>query len=70
MEAKIYTQNIATINGRNVTHYLIDSDIGQINVIQYENLQRELETAIVYNHYYKAEQKFNSICKQMLNGKK
>ena len=35
--AKIYTQNESKINGRGVWHYLIDTPIGQIHVIGYEN---------------------------------
>ena len=73
MEANIYTQHIATINGRNVAHYLVATSVGHINVIQYEKAKPyypELETILIYEDYEKAEKKFNSICKQMLDGKR
>lgn len=70
MEAKMYTQNIATINGRNVGHYLVDTPIGQINVIQYEKPSMELETVLIYGDYEKAEKKFNKICNEMLKGRR
>lgn len=72
MEASIYTQNLATINGRNIGHYLVDTSVGQINVIQYEKRKPdypELETILIYGDYEKAERKFNNICKQILNGR-
>lgn len=73
MEAKVYTQSIATINGRNIAHYLVDTPIGQINVIQYEKPKPDypaLETILIYGDYEKAEKKFNTLCKQMVDGKK
>lgn len=70
MEANLYTQSIATINGRNIGHYLVDTSVGQINVIQYEKPSREIETVLIYNDYDKAERKFNSICKQIVDGKR
>ena len=72
MEAKLYTQNIATVNGRNVGHYLVDTSVGQINVIQYEKPKPyypELETILIYGDYEKAEKKFNSLCKKMVDGR-
>lgn len=73
MEAKLYTQHLATINGRNIGHYLVDTPIGQINVIQYEKPKPyypELETVLIYGEYDKAERKFGSLCKQMADGKR
>ena len=40
--AKLYTQNESKINGRGVWLYLIDTPIGQIHVVEYENPQMEL----------------------------
>lgn len=70
METVMYTQNTAKINGREVNHYLIDTAIGQINIVQYEKPELELTTELIYNDYEKAERRFNTICKQILNGKR
>lgn len=70
MEARMFTQNTATINGRKISHFLIDTDIGQISVIQYEKPTLEIVTELIYNDWDKAEKKFNSICKQILDGKR
>ena len=64
-----YTQNQATINGRNAWHYLIDTPIGQFNVVEYEQPSRELKRFIFDGNYGKAEDKFASICKGILSGK-
>lgn len=70
MDARMYTQNTATINGRKVQHYLIDTEIGQVNVIQYEKPGFEIATELIFNDYEKAEKKFATICKQIINCKK
>ena len=70
MEAKMYTQNIATVNGRNIGHYLVDTMVGQINVIQYEKTDAELETILIYGNYDKAEKKFKRVCNDILNGRR
>lgn len=70
METVMYTQNTAKINGREVNHYLIDTAIGQINIVQYEKPELELTTELIYNDYEKAERRFSTICKQILNGKR
>ena len=64
-----YTHNIATICGRNIWHYLIDTPIGQFNVVEYEQPSREIKRFIIDGNYYKAEKKFYSICKSILSGK-
>lgn len=72
MEANLYTQNIATVNGRNIAHYLVDTSVGQISVIQYEKQRPyypELETILIYSNYEKAEKKFSSLCKKMVDGR-
>lgn len=70
MDAQMYTQNSARINGREVAHYLVNTEVGQIHVIQYEKTDLEIVTELVFNDYDKAEKKFSNICKQMLDGKK
>ena len=66
----MFTQNSAVINSRKVYQYLIDSDIGQISVIQYEKPTLEIVTELIYNDWDKAEKRFNTICKQILDGKR
>lgn len=66
----MYTQNIATVNGRNIGHYLVDTMVGQINVIQYEKPTAELETILIYGDYEKAEKKFARVCNDILNGRR
>ena len=64
-----YTQQHNTINGRGVWHYLIDTPIGHIHVVEYEQQSRELVRFIIDADNDKAERKFTSICKGILNGK-
>lgn len=66
----MFTQNSAVINGRKVYQYLIDSDIGKISVIQYGKPTLEIVTELIYNDWDKAEKRFNTICKQILDGKR
>ena len=70
MDAKLYTQNLATVNGRNIGHYLVDTIVGQINVIQYEKPGMEIETILIYGDYEKAEKKFERICSDILKGRR
>lgn len=70
MDARMYLQNTATINGRRVWLYLVDTDAGQINIVQYEKVGLEIVTELIFNDWDKAERKFNTICKRMLDGKK
>lgn len=67
MDARMFTQNTAKINGRRVNHYLVDTDIGQINIVQYEKPTMEIVTEIIFNDWDKAEKKFNTICKKILD---
>ena len=68
MEAKVYEQEHATIYGHNVWHYLIDTPIGQIHVVDYE-AQREIKRIIIDADNQKAEKTFKRICHQMTDGK-
>ena len=70
MDARMYLQNTATINGRKVWHYLVDTEVGQVNIVQYEKVGLEIVTDLIFNDYDKAEKKFGNICKQILNGKR
>jgi len=67
--AKFYTQKESKINGRGVWHYLIDTPIGQIHVVEYENKQMELVRFLIDSDLEKATQKFFAICKKILAGK-
>jgi hypothetical protein len=67
--AKLYTQNESQINGRGVWHYLIDTPIGQIHIVEYENPQKELIRFLIDNNLKKATLKYNNICKKILAGK-
>lgn len=64
-----YTQQHNTINGRSVWHYLLDTPIGHIHVVQYEALSEEIIRFIIDDDNDKAERKFASICKSILRGK-
>lgn len=64
-----YTQKHNIINDRHVWHHLIDTPIGQINVVIYEDYDGELNRILFDGHYDKAERKFENICKAMLSGK-
>lgn len=67
--ANMYCQNHCEINNRHVWHYLIDTAIGQINVIQWETDTKELETVYIPNDYDKAERKFHSVCRKLIAAK-
>ena len=67
--AKLYTQNESKINGRGVWHYLIDTPIGQIHVVEYENTQMELTRFLIDSNLEKATAKYNAICKNIVAGK-
>jgi hypothetical protein len=67
--AKLYTQNESKINGRGVWHYLIDTPIGQIHVVEYENPQKELIRFLIDSNLEKATAKYNAICKNIIAGK-
>jgi len=67
--AKVYTQNESKINGRSVWHYLIDTPIGQIHVVEYENPQKELIRFLIDGNLEKATAKYNAICKNIVADK-
>lgn len=67
--AQMYQQEHATIHGHGVWHYLVDTSIGQIHVVEYEARGMEMITKIVLNDNGKAERLFKSFCKLLLSGK-
>lgn len=64
-----YTQNHAQVGTRNIWHYLLDSEVGQVHIVQYEKPGKELETFLFYYDNEKAEKKFKSLVKRMVEGK-
>lgn len=65
----MYTQQHNVINGRNIWHYLLDTPIGHIHVVEYEDSEQLIHRHIIDSNNDKAERKFASICKGILNGK-
>lgn len=64
-----YQQEHATIYGRNVWHYLVCSDIGNIHAVQYEAQSFELTTKLYMDDNHKAEKEFRRLCNGILSGK-
>jgi hypothetical protein len=48
---------------------LIDTPIGQIHVVEYENTQKELIRFLIDSDLEKATLKYNTICKNIVAGK-
>lgn len=69
MLTEVYNQNRSRINGRAIWHYLIDTNIGQINIVDYEQRDMSIKRFIFDGKYDTAEAKYNKICKDMINGK-
>ena len=68
MFAAIYRQNHSTINGRQIFHYLINTSIGQFNIIEYEQRDLALKRYIIDGDYEKSEKKYDQLCIQMIKG--
>lgn len=66
--AQLYQQNHSTINGRQIFHYMIDTSIGQLNIIEYEQNDLTLKRYIIDGNYEKAEKKYDQLCIQMIKG--
>ena len=62
-EAKLFTQSHADINGHGVWHYLIDTPIGQINVVEYEGIGQEIKRFLFDGNHDKAERKYKAACR-------
>lgn len=67
MEATVYTQEHAEINGRNVWFYLINSPIGNIAVVDYEQSGLEIKRKLFDGDYDKAMRYYKSTCRKLLN---
>lgn len=67
-DCRLYTQNHSTINGFGVWHYLIETPIGYIHVVEYEKPDKELKRYIIDGDYEAAERKYNYICRAIING--
>ena len=65
----LYTQQRSTINGRGVWHYLIDTALGHIHVVEYEQLDRTLKRYIIDGDNERAEVRYRTVSKLMLCGK-
>ena len=63
-----FTQEQSNINGRGVWRYLATTPIGNIHIVQYERKGKEIETFLYSDRLDKAEQKYKSIIKGILNG--
>lgn len=59
----------ATIYGHNIWHYLIDTSIGEIHVVEFETKDMSLERKIFDGNKQKAENYFKKTAKELLDGK-
>lgn len=66
--AKLYQQNHSVINGRGIWHYLLDTSLGQFNVVEYEQKDLALKRYFIENDNSKAEKKFDQLSVQMVKG--
>ena len=62
MEAKISEKRHSVINGRNVWHYLIETPIGNIHVVEYEQPGKEIKRFLIDENNEVAEKKYRAIC--------
>ena len=70
MNASVYTQDEMILqNGRHAWLYLINSPIGNIWVIDYEEPTMEIKRRIIDGDIDKAQNYFRNICKKMIDGK-
>lgn len=71
MDHGTYRQEHAIINCREVWHYLITSDIGNIHVVQWEHsVANPYLEEFITRDIDKAERKFKAICNDILRGKR
>lgn len=66
-DCKMYTQQHVLINGRNLWHYLIDTPIGHIHVVECELPTKELKRYIIDGDNDLAEKKYYYLMKKMIN---
>ena len=67
--AHLYLQRKNTINGMDIYFYLIQTAIGNICAVEYEEPTKELKRKLFDEHYADAEKYFEKVCKKILNGK-
>lgn len=67
---KAVVVNHMTMNGRGAWHYRIDSDIGEIHLVQHEAPTMGLmDDYLGHNNNPKAETIFKKVCAKMIAGK-
>lgn len=67
---KAVVVNHMTMNGRGAWHYRIDSDIGEIHLVQHEAPTMELmDDYLGHFNNPKAEAIFKKVCAKMVAGK-
>lgn len=69
METTVCTKKENRINGRGVWHYVIDSSLGKINVVDYEQADMSIKRFLFNGQEEEAGKKFKAISTKMLNGK-
>ena len=68
--ANLYCQKQAEINGRHVWLYLVACSIGNIALLQHEDIGLAIHTKLYYDgDYDKIERDFVKTCKLILDGK-
>lgn len=69
-EAKFYMQAHSKINGRNVWHYMVSTPIGDYHIVEYEQKDSSIKEFVFPHNNQKAEQKYDSLCIEMVKGRK
>ena len=67
--SKLHLQNHAEINGRGIYHYLMQTTIGNFNVVEYETPSKEIKRFTFDEGYEAAERKFKACCAWVMKGK-
>lgn len=67
--ANLYCQNNAVINNRKIWLFLINSSIGNIAIVDYEQHDLEIKRKVFTENYDSAENYFETVCKKILSGK-
>lgn len=67
-----FTQAESKVNGRDVTHHLVSTPVGNIHIVQYVQggkIYGEVETFLYLNDLDKAERKYAQLIKGIASGK-
>lgn len=67
--AHMYCQRENTINGRKAWLFLLNTSIGNIPIVEYEQPTKEIKRKLFDEHYNEAEKYFETVCRKMLSGK-